>query len=131
MAWYSQVFDDLAELREGFWAVVVTFEGEVTAIRYADVRARGLRVPAPWPGVSGPWRTSLNRTAYVNAVAQVRDRFNTSRKYALAGAFFGDRVGTGPEERVTDRVEAWSRGRSRAPRRRSRRCCPRTSPRTS
>ncbi|MBP6994656.1 MAG: chorismate-binding protein [Phycicoccus sp.] len=79
----EQVTDDLAELREGFWAVVVTFEGEVTAIRYADVRARGLRVPAPWPGVSGPWRTSLNRTAYVNAVAQVRDRVAAGTVYQV------------------------------------------------
>lgn len=78
-----QVTHDLADIREGFWAVVVTFEGHVTAIRYADVRARGLRVPAPWPGVTGPWRTSLDETAYVNAVTEVRDRVAAGTVYQV------------------------------------------------
>ena len=34
---------DLAELREGFWAVVVTFEGEVTAIRVHCLSAMACR----------------------------------------------------------------------------------------
>ncbi len=32
-----EVRHDLASLDEGFWAVVVEFEGEVTAVRFADV----------------------------------------------------------------------------------------------
>ena len=57
----------------GFWAVVVTFEGEVTCARFDDVR------PArPWPGAPwvGPpldaWRTSLDRSAYCEGVRAVR-----------------------------------------------------------
>lgn len=56
----------------GFWAVVRTFEGELTCARFADVRG----APPPggvWhgPAVSA-WETSLDQHAYVGAVQRVR-----------------------------------------------------------
>jgi para-aminobenzoate synthetase component 1 len=65
----------------GFWAVVATFEGEVTAVRFADVtildeatRERTLPEPgsAQWPRLTGHWDSSLDEPAYVAGVRQVR-----------------------------------------------------------
>ncbi|HEU5143698.1 MAG TPA: chorismate-binding protein [Dermatophilaceae bacterium] len=65
----------------GFWAVVASFEGEVTAVRFADVtildeatRDRPLPKPgsAQWPRLPGHWDSSLDETAYVAGVHQVR-----------------------------------------------------------
>jgi para-aminobenzoate synthetase component 1 len=65
----------------GFWAVVATFEGEVTAVRFADVttldetagerRPSGPRSPG-WPGLTGAWDSSLDEPAYVAGVRQIQ-----------------------------------------------------------
>ena len=79
--------------REGFWAVVATFEGEVTAVRFGEVTARAYavgsgRAPAPGPGegwrpLDRHWRTSLDRTAYVGAVREVRERIAAGTVYQV------------------------------------------------
>jgi para-aminobenzoate synthetase component 1 len=68
----------------GFWAVVVTFEGEVTCARFDDVR------PArPWPGRPwhGPradtWRTSLDRDAFCHGVEVIRDTIAAGDVYQV------------------------------------------------
>ena len=68
----------------GFWAVVVTFEGEVTCARFDDVR------PArPWPGPRwrGPtpdaWRTSLDRAAFCEGVGFVREAIAAGDVYQV------------------------------------------------
>ncbi len=69
------VTSDLAALDSaGFWAVVITFEGEITCARFADVR------PAvPWRGVRwrGPdpdsWATSLTGEAFQEGVDRIRE----------------------------------------------------------
>jgi para-aminobenzoate synthetase component 1 len=70
----------------GFWAVVATFEGEVTAIRYAVVEA-GLPAEAPagpaWAALDGHWTSSLDRTAYVSAVREVRERIAAGVVYQV------------------------------------------------
>ncbi len=68
------VTDDLAALdSQGFWAVVLPFDGRPVCARFADVR------PArPWPGRPwvGPaldeWRTSLDRAAFAAGVEAIR-----------------------------------------------------------
>ena len=68
------VTSDLSALDgPGFWAVVLSFEGEATCARFEHVR------PAtPWPGPawSGPdraaWRTSLGRDAFRAGVDEIR-----------------------------------------------------------
>lgn len=58
----------------GFWAVVATFEGEVTAVRFEQV-ANG---PAPalpageWAALDHRWHTSLDQAAYTAGVDEVR-----------------------------------------------------------
>ncbi|WP_119730862.1 chorismate-binding protein [Thermomonospora amylolytica] len=68
----AEVTADLAALESsGWWAVVVTYEGEVTCARFTDVR------PAPHP--HGPWRgpgewtSSLDEAAYVAGVREIQD----------------------------------------------------------
>lgn len=79
------VTDDLAALEhEGFWAVVVPFEGDPVCARFAEVR------PArPWPGLPwhGPlphaWRTSLDEQAFCEGVAEVRSAIERGDVYQV------------------------------------------------
>ncbi|MGZ4616777.1 MAG: chorismate-binding protein, partial [Actinomycetes bacterium] len=81
LAWFGgwlatgleEVTHDLRRLdAAGWWAVVATFEGRVTAARFRDVRE------APLPSLTwvadgvGPWQTSLDQTSYEAAVGRVR-----------------------------------------------------------
>ena len=68
-----EVRHDLAALDEpGFWVVVVSFEGEVTCARFADVTQRALRAPV-WSGPQrAEWTTSLDRGDYVEGVERIR-----------------------------------------------------------
>jgi para-aminobenzoate synthetase component 1 len=70
--------------RDGFWAVVATFEGEVTAIRFAEVDAGE---PAPrvvdWSPLDRHWASSLSSAAYVKAVEEVRRRIADGTVYQV------------------------------------------------
>lgn len=78
------VVHDPDALTSGFWAVVVTFEGELTAVRMGEVR-RGApsAVDAGWAGLTGEWRTSLDRDGYVAAVEEVRARIAAGTVYQV------------------------------------------------
>lgn len=69
----TDVTSDLSALdSEGFWAVVVTYEGKVTCARFADVREAPLP-HAPWSGPPcSAWTTSLDEAAYVAGVEAIR-----------------------------------------------------------
>ncbi len=68
----------------GFWAVVATFEGDVTAVRFADVRAGE---PAPrvvdWLPLDRHWQSSLSSAAYVDAVDEVRRHIAAGTVYQV------------------------------------------------
>jgi para-aminobenzoate synthetase component 1 len=70
----------------GFWAVVVTFEGDVTCVRFAQVRTAPmpgvqlLTVP-DWAPLTGDWSTSLDETEYRSGVSQIRDRIAAGDVY--------------------------------------------------
>jgi para-aminobenzoate synthetase component 1 len=75
---------DLAALDEpGFWVVVVSFEGEVTCARFAEV-TQGPLPAATW---SGPrrteWTTSLDRVGYVRGVATIRGLIEQGAVYQV------------------------------------------------
>ena len=70
----------------GFWAVVVSFEGAVTAVRFETVtllerRDEGAADPVPWSPLSGGWVSSLDRAEYVAAVHEVRRRIAAGSVY--------------------------------------------------
>jgi para-aminobenzoate synthetase component 1 len=79
------VTDDLAALDStGFWAVVVSFEGDAVCARFDSVR------PArPWPGPtwSGPpataWTTSLDRDGYCAGVVSIRESIAAGDVYQV------------------------------------------------
>ena len=81
----SAVTHDAADLTSGFWVVVVTFEGELTAARMEHVsRGHDGSPPAErWPGLSGEWRTSLDRAAYLSGVAEIRRRIAAGTVYQV------------------------------------------------
>ncbi|MEV5327980.1 chorismate-binding protein [Nonomuraea fastidiosa] len=69
------VTSDLAALDgEGWWAVVVDYEGKVTCARFDHVRPAPLPAPTrPWHGPRpDQWRSSLDRAAYERGVQTIR-----------------------------------------------------------
>jgi para-aminobenzoate synthetase component I len=68
--------------RSGRWAVVLTYEGELTCARFTDWRPAPLRSDRRWrgPGV-GEWSSSLDRDAYVAAVTETRERIAAGTVY--------------------------------------------------
>jgi para-aminobenzoate synthetase component 1 len=79
------VTHDPRDLTSGFWAVVVTFEGEFTAVRMSRVASRGPAAGAegPWPDLAGEWRTSLDEGGYVAGVDEVRRRIAAGTVYQV------------------------------------------------
>lgn len=55
----------------GWWAVVGDFSGTVTGYRFTTIRHTPLP-DAPWPGVSSPWHSTLDRTTYMAAVSRAQ-----------------------------------------------------------
>jgi para-aminobenzoate synthetase component I len=90
LAWFGgrlatgleQVSHDPAVLdSSGWWAVVASFEGEFTAARFREVRDAPLP-PGEWcVGQVGDWVSSLDRAAYVAAVARVREQIAAGEVY--------------------------------------------------
>ena len=58
---------------EGFWAVVVPFDGLPVCARFADVRPAQPWPGAPWRGPDpGAWRSSLDRAGFDAGVRSIR-----------------------------------------------------------
>jgi len=77
-----EITDDLTCLdRGGFWAVVMTFEGEVTCVRFADVTAPAGSQPREWVPLTGEWTSSLDEPAYLLGVRQIRERIAAGEVY--------------------------------------------------
>lgn len=79
-----EVSHDPADLERGAWAVVITFEGELTAIRF-DRRHEGRTPPgdaASWPAVTG-WSASLDEAGYVAGVEEIRQRIAEGTVYQV------------------------------------------------
>ncbi|MGW3345441.1 chorismate-binding protein [Nonomuraea rubra] len=75
---------DLAALDgEGWWAVVVDYEGKVTCARFDRVRRAPLPAPAgPWHGPRpGQWVSSLDQAAYERGVRAIRDYIEQGEVY--------------------------------------------------
>lgn len=82
---------------EGFWAVVATFEGAITAVRFAEVEPLtpagatppGARPPesnaggVDWAPLDRCWHSSLDSAAYVSAVEEIRQRIAAGTVYQV------------------------------------------------
>lgn len=79
----AEVSHDPAVLEgSGRWAVVLTYEGELTCARFTVWRPAPLRSGRRWRGpAAGHWTSSLDRAAYVAAVAETRDRIAAGTVY--------------------------------------------------
>lgn len=78
------VTSDLAALDgEGWWAVVVDYEGKVTCARFDRVRRAPLPAPAaPWRGPrADQWHSSLDRAAYEHGVRAIRGHIERGEVY--------------------------------------------------
>ena len=79
-----EVTHDPSDLERGCWAVVVTFEGELTAVRFGR-RHEGGAPPGDarrWPGANG-WRPSLDAKGYVEGVEEIRRRIAAGTVYQV------------------------------------------------
>jgi para-aminobenzoate synthetase component 1 len=79
------VTHDINDVVSGFWAVVLTFEGDLTAVRMSSVTrdAAPLRAAPTWPGAPGEWTASLADPAYVDGVEEVRERIARGTVYQV------------------------------------------------
>jgi para-aminobenzoate synthetase component I len=80
-----EVSDRLPTLDDGaFWALVVDFEGRVTAARFASVvRAPLPSARAPWTALDRQWTTSLDESTYLAACEEVRRRIAAGDVYQV------------------------------------------------
>lgn len=76
-----EVRQTLDGLDEGFWAVVVEFEGSVTAVRFAQVGPVSDHPDPGWPVLDDTWTTSLDQSAYQAGVEEVRRRIAAGTVY--------------------------------------------------
>ena len=67
---------------DGRWIVVQTFEGRLVCARFASARPP-TAPPRPWQPIAAEWTSSLDRTAYVEAVETVRERIAAGDVYQV------------------------------------------------
>ncbi len=79
-----EVTDDPARLDGGgWWAVVLRYDGRLTAARFAHVTDRAIPA-APWPGIPlTSWTSSVGADAYRAAVQEVRRRIELGDVYQV------------------------------------------------
>ena len=79
------VTSDLAALDStGFWVVVLPYDGEAVCARFDRVRAAVPWPGRPWVGPSArSWTSSLDRTAYCDAVRAIRDLIGAGEVYQV------------------------------------------------
>src|SRR5262245_65475474 len=69
----------------GFWVLVKTYEGELTAARFGHVREAspaGVRPRWPWRGPAlGSWLSSIDEGTYLAAVDKIRELIAGSEVY--------------------------------------------------
>jgi para-aminobenzoate synthetase component 1 len=81
----ATVSHELAALDDGaFWALLIDFDGRVVGVRFDHVVRSPLAACASsWPMLGGEWSTSLDESAYVGAVDEVRRRIAAGDVYQV------------------------------------------------
>jgi len=80
-----EVTDDPAALDGGgWWAVLITFEGESRFWRFAQVERAGLPAGKSWRGPApAAWRSSLDQMQYQAGVSEIRRRIHDGEVYQV------------------------------------------------
>lgn len=74
---------DPADLDDGgVWAVVVTFEGELAAVRFARTD-QPVPQPDPWTPVTSAWTSSMDEEEYRRGVATIREHIADGTVYQV------------------------------------------------
>lgn len=78
--------DDLAVLdTQGFWAVLVPFDGSPVCARFAERRPVGVRPGRRWTeiGADVAWTTSMDRQSFVDGVGAIRSHIAAGNVYQV------------------------------------------------
>jgi len=76
-----EISNDPSVLDDGnFWSIVITFEGEMTFARFADVAKSEFPV-TQWHELASPWKSSFDRDSYISYVDAIR------REIAAGGVY--------------------------------------------
>jgi len=79
-----EITDDLERLDHGgFWAVVLTFEGDVKCVRLTQVTDPKPSPVSTWMPLDGDWGSTLDETAYLLGVRQIRERIAEGEVYQV------------------------------------------------
>ena len=95
-----EVSDDLSRLDDGnFWAVSISFEGQVHLARFAENYAADFPLEGTqWQLLSHNWKSSLDQSAYCEYVANIRESIAAGWVYqvnacrTLTSPFHGDEI---------------------------------------
>ena len=79
----QEISHDPSVLSDGnFWAVVISFEGEMTFARFGEVTDAEFPDKA-WKKLDAPWKSSLNREQYITYVQVIRESIADGSVYQV------------------------------------------------
>jgi len=83
----EEISNDPAALEDGkFWAVLITFEGQMTFARFSEVRDEA--APAlPWDQISSPWKRSCDRASYIDYVNEIKEEIASGGVYQVNACY--------------------------------------------
>jgi para-aminobenzoate synthetase component 1 len=83
----QEISHDPEVLSDGrFWAVVITFEGEMTFARFASVVEEDFPSNS-WNGFTGSWKSSFTKEGYVSYVEEIRSLIASGTVYQVNACY--------------------------------------------
>ena len=83
----EEISNDPAVLEDGnFWAVLITFEGQMTFARFSEVREEAAPVSS-WEEIKTPWQTSCDRASYIDYVNEIKEEIASGGVYQVNACY--------------------------------------------
>ncbi len=83
----QEISDDPSVLDDGrFWAVVITFEGEMTFARFENVIESAFPEIA-WDGFTSAWNSSVTKDGYIKYVEEIRSLIANGTVYQVNACY--------------------------------------------
>ena len=83
----QEISSDPAVLDDGrFWAVVVSFEGEMTFARFENV-TESVFPEIEWDGFTSGWNSSVSRDGYIHYVEEIRSLIESGTVYQVNACY--------------------------------------------